>query len=374
MHSYWQKEYLLPQADVTIIGAGLTGLFSAYFLSQKFKDAHIRILERGVVPDGASARNAGFACFGSPSELLDDAEAEGWDATLKRVQDRKSGLNQLVEICGQESIDYRPEDGFEVFTSAQAELFTRCREQLSELNQKVSEVLGFEPYEIAQITDFPFSNIEGVIRIRGEASLNSAKVLQQLLDLVRANGVEMHFNQDVQSYKPVDGGFDLFTAGRQWFSRKLVFATNAFSSDFFKSEDFVPGRGQILLSQPLPHFKLSGSYHIERGYFYLRQVNDRLMLGGGRHLHPEVEKTTSLELNAKIQTALEDLLRRLLPDLELKIEQRWAGIMAFGSDNQKEPILKEMPDGSWLAARLGGMGIAMSSHLARSLSQQIDLS
>ena len=69
---YWEREHLLRSADITIVGAGLVGMSTALALRRLQPEAHIRIVERHPLTDGGSSRNAGFACFGSAGEWLDD--------------------------------------------------------------------------------------------------------------------------------------------------------------------------------------------------------------------------------------------------------------------------------------------------------------
>jgi glycine/D-amino acid oxidase-like deaminating enzyme len=58
-------------------GSGFAGLWSALFLKKKHPEAKVTLLDRGLIPTGASTRNAGFACFGSLTELVHDAETMG---------------------------------------------------------------------------------------------------------------------------------------------------------------------------------------------------------------------------------------------------------------------------------------------------------
>ncbi|MGC4234401.1 MAG: FAD-binding oxidoreductase, partial [Niabella sp.] len=66
--SIWEAETFYAPQDIIIVGAGFTGLWTAFYLKQKYPSKKITIIERGPVPAGASGRNAGFACFGSLTE------------------------------------------------------------------------------------------------------------------------------------------------------------------------------------------------------------------------------------------------------------------------------------------------------------------
>ena len=116
--------------------------------------------------------------------------------------------------------------------------------------------------------------------------------------------------------------------------------------------------------------KIKGTFHFEKGYYYFREVDGRILLGGGRNLDFEGESTTSFELTNNIQEALEEKLREIIiPDVAFNIEQRWSGIMAFGKS--KFPIIKQLSEDVYGGFRLGGMGVALGSKVAKELARLI---
>lgn len=84
--SYWERKMYFSNVDFTIVGAGIVGLHCALKLRAKFPKRSIVVLERGLLPQGASTKNAGFACFGSVSELLDDLKVHSEDQVLELVE------------------------------------------------------------------------------------------------------------------------------------------------------------------------------------------------------------------------------------------------------------------------------------------------
>src|SRR3954463_11249546 len=104
--SVWELESFYAPKDVTIVGAGLAGLWSAYYLKKNNPKLSILVLDKGVIPTGASTRNAGFAGYGSLTELLADARTMGEDRMLELVSLRVEGLQRIKETLRKKDIDY----------------------------------------------------------------------------------------------------------------------------------------------------------------------------------------------------------------------------------------------------------------------------
>src|SRR5687768_13658650 len=114
MVSIWEKETFLADQDVIIAGSGFTGLWSALYLKKKKPDLKITILERGIIPTGASSRNAGFACFGSLTELVADANTLGKEQMLELVEMRYRGLQKIQKYFNRSAIDFDLCGGYEL--------------------------------------------------------------------------------------------------------------------------------------------------------------------------------------------------------------------------------------------------------------------
>src|SRR5215210_7077065 len=104
--SIWEKETFFAQQDIIIVGSGLVGLWSAFYLKKSHPKLKITIVDRGLIPTGASTRNAGFACFGSLSELVWDAQTMGVDKMLELVEMRYKGLERIQKYFGNKEIDF----------------------------------------------------------------------------------------------------------------------------------------------------------------------------------------------------------------------------------------------------------------------------
>ena len=100
--SYWELKHWFDRIDFTIVGSGIVGLTCALELKNQYPYASVLILERGLLPQGASTKNAGFACFGSVSELLEDLKKSSEEEVLEVIKMRIEGLKFLRNLLGDE--------------------------------------------------------------------------------------------------------------------------------------------------------------------------------------------------------------------------------------------------------------------------------
>src|ERR1043165_8455896 len=133
--SFWERSTFFSDMDVVIIGSGIVGLNAALALRKKNKHLRIVVLERGILPSGASSKNAGFACFGSPSELLDDLKKQSEDAVFSLVEKRWKGLLRLRKNLGDKAIDLHNWGGYEVFDSNPR--YNQCSSKLNFPNKHI---------------------------------------------------------------------------------------------------------------------------------------------------------------------------------------------------------------------------------------------
>lgn len=130
--SFWEKESFTCN-DVIVIGGGIIGLSVAISLLESNSKLSVLLLERGVFPSGASTKNAGFACFGSPTEILNDIEINGLDSTIAIVEKRIHGLELLRSRLGESKIGFEQNGGYELLFDS----YTLSKDKLNNLNEKL---------------------------------------------------------------------------------------------------------------------------------------------------------------------------------------------------------------------------------------------
>ena len=379
--SFWEKESFFAPQDIIIVGSGFVGLWSALQLKIKNPSHKITILERGIIPTGASTRNAGFSCFGSPGELIADTDAMGEEAMWQLVEMRYRGLLEIRQHFSAASIDYDACGGYECFTHHSTD-WNDCFTKIDWLNEGLKIITGEENlFKIAdeKIADFGFNGFDHLIENKLEAGLQPGKLVQALLQKVQGMGVQILTGIEVKSFQSHYHGIELETAASsfegdnlKFTAHQLLLCTNAFTQQLFPAIDIIPNRGQVLITNPIQHLKIKGTFHFDKGYYYFRNVGNRLLLGGARNKAFEMENTLELQTTSFIQLALEEFIQRhLLPGTVYTITDKWSGIMAMGSE--KKPIVKSISPSVFCCVRMGGMGVALAPMVAKEVASLMSL-
>lgn len=376
MLSYWEQQSF-TRYDFIVIGSGIVGLSTAIELQQRFKNASVLVLERGLLPTGATTRNAGFACMGSATELLDDLQHRHEADVVALFNQRKTGLEKLRARFGDAAIGYKADGGHELL--GERELY--ALDKLDYLNSLLQPVLGYDAFTHKEehIDRFGFNRqaVKALVQNNSEGGLHSGMLMQSLLKMAGALGVEIKTGAFVDGFEEEEKGVRLTvkspyrTEMLPLLAGKLIICTNAFTRQLLPDVDVAPGRGQVLITDPVPGLKIKGVFHFDQGYYYFRELDGRVLFGGGRNLDFEGETTTDIALNERIQADLEKKLRTIiLPGTSFTVAQRWAGIMAFGE--HKGPIVQAFSDRVYGAFRMGGMGVALGTEVGAQLVSMIE--
>ncbi len=372
MLSFWERKNFIHY-NYIIIGAGITGLSTACAIKEKNPKASVLVLERGLLPTGASTKNAGFACVGSFSEKQSDLELMGEDAFLKLIENRWIGLYLLRKRLGDENIDFQNNGGFELVMKKD----TLQREKLYEMNVMLERIFDnkvfYEKPELVERFGFNKDMVESVLLNPFEGQIDTGKMMQTLLSYANILQVKTITGATVEQVTELADKVEvnvrsinqepfIFTCD------KVAYCTNAFTTQFFPDLDIKPGRGQVMCTSPIEGLPFKGVFSFDEGFYYFRNFENRIIFGGGRNIDVETEQTTTFAFNEKIQQQLEFYLAEMIiPNQHFTIDYRWTGIMAFGE--QKLPILKKITDRQIVGARLNGMGISLGSKIADDLSK-----
>lgn len=374
--SYWES-YLLEDIDYLIVGGGIVGLTCGIALKSKLPKARVVVLERGNWPSGASIKNAGFACFGSVSELLDDAKSHTQDQLIALIRQRAQGLKLLKTIVTPEAMDYQGYGGYEYFLNHQKHLAQECFDALDWANKLAKEALKTTEEVYALVDNvYGFGGVgsRGIFN-KFEGQIHTGRLMEALSVKASSSGVQFIGGVKALSHQAQGNQIIVQTQDHGPIkTKKLLLATNGYTRDYLP--DLVtPARAQVLITEPIDGLKIKGTFHLDQGYYYFRNIDQRILLGGGRNLDFKGETTTLEQTSEKIQGALEAILKEvILPGKKAAISARWSGIMGVGP--QKKPIIKALAPNVYCGIRLGGMGVAIGAEVGQKLadlaSKQLD--
>ena len=367
--SYWEIKNWFTNVDFTIVGSGIVGLHCALELRERFPESKILILEKGILPQGASTKNAGFACFGSLSELIDDLKTHTEEEVIQLVQKRWNGMQLLRKRLGDATLDFKPYGGYELFLQDDDATYSECLQKMPFLNEILKPLFKADVFS-KEVDRFAFANIkEYSIFNPFEAQIDTGNMMQALLKEAISKDILILNQAEVSSYTDKNDSVELVVNDTTFNTKKLLFATNGFASKLTNNE-VKPARAQVLITEPIANLDIKGTFHLDKGYYYFRNFEDRILLGGGRNLDFEGETTTDLSQTEKIQNKLEDLLKNvILPNQEFKIAHRWSGIMGIGA--HKNPIVSQLSNNVYCGVRLGGMGVAIGSLIGKELADLV---
>ena len=377
MFSYWERDYLIPQpCDVAIIGGGFTGLSAGLTLKKYRPSWSVVVLESEASGTLASSRNAGFLCLGSPTELLRDISNYGQPMVEQLLQEKIIGAKILLNYLKKTRSIYCKSHAYEFFSSEFSPP-EGLEERLNELNTMVQNAGGPSPY-FTKIPNAPtgwkptFTRPEWV-RMTWEGQVHPAAAIAQLRLQFQNLGGILSTHHRVEALEVVNSGVCLHSREATFPARQVLVASNAFAAQLIPELSIEAHRAQVLITEPLGKMPFRGNVHFREGYMYCRDVGQRLLIGGGRFLDFQGEKTHQPGITDTIQAYLLSQLARLtgMEESEIEVADRWSGIMGF-TPGRLQPLVELREQGSVaVAAGMNGMGTALGPYLGKKAAEML---
>lgn len=371
--SFWEQDSWL-EADIVIIGGGILGISTALELRERDANCSILVLERGWLPSGASTRNAGFACFAKACEMIEDIKNQGESVAVNLAWKRYEGLQKLRARLTDAEMEYQPFGGYELIRESD----TLDWHEIEHLNVLLKPVFGQQVFRAADdlIKSNGFNGVKKMIYNPLEGQIHSGKMMRRLYELAIKQGIEIRTGVEVQAFEEAVDHCEISLShahnqGAIIKASKLIICSNAFVSRWYPDLNIKPGRGQVLVTQPIDGLAFKGSYHYDAGYYYFRNVgNQQILFGGGRNLAFEKEESYELEINTEIIEHLKQQLTEIIiPGKPIEIAHTWAGIMGF--NEVKVPEVKALSSKIILGFSCNGMGVALASESAADLANRV---
>lgn len=367
MLSFWEKNSFLNY-DIIIVGSGILGLSTACEIKDRYPEKSILVLERGILPTGASTKNAGFLCFGSLTEILADIEIKGEQETLSLVEKRWEGINYLKQRLSENKIGYYSHGGYDLIDTPRSTVIRK----VERVNGLLRQVFDKDVFEIAdsKIKEFGFNTklVSHLIYSPFEAQIDTGEMMITLIKYAQFLGVQLINGAEA---KEISGGKVAVwhsALGEQiiFTAEKVIICANAFMNQILPEPAVKPGRGQVLITNEIEELKFKGIFHYDEGYYYFRNYGNRVIMGGGRNLDFIKEESYDFSFNEVIISDLKNKLdTMILPGVKYEIADKWTGIMGFTEN--KLPEIKTIDSSTIAALSCNGMGIALSGYIAREI-------
>lgn len=275
-------------------------------------------------------------------------------------------MQLLRNRLGDKAIDFKQYGGYELFLKKDTVGYEECLRTMPFVNEVLKPLFSDEVFK-ATTNTFNFNNVQDNLVFNPfEGQIDTGSMMQVLLKEAVNNDILILNNQSVTGYHESQDGVEVALETYSFTTKKLLFATNGFAEKLTEGA-VKPARAQILITEPIPNLTIKGTFHIDRGYYYFRNINDRILFGGARNEDFDGETTTEFGTTKVIQEKLEQMLREvILPSIPFTVAHRWSGIMGMG--DQKFPVVRQLSDHVYCGVRLGGMGIAIGSIVGKELA------
>ncbi|AZZ37926.1 FAD-dependent oxidoreductase [Bdellovibrio sp. qaytius] len=370
--SFWQDFKLntntskLKNYDYVIVGGGIAGLSTAYWLLQKDSNLKIGIVEKNQIAFGASGRNAGFVTCGSTEHFIKLKDQFGLEKAVeiwKFSEDNRKLLQEHIIQDNADKVDFKITGSCTV--AANSERWGYYKEIAKTMRAQNIDVYEVNASDMDR--DYGVTGFEGGIVYAGDGYIHPVKLLGEILKKLN---VYIHENTEVQSVSKSGDVFVIKTDQETLHAAQVVITVNAYlplvNPQF--SQLIVPGRGQILLTKPLPQF-VKGPCYLTKHLCYFRQLpTGELLIGGFRNLSAETEKTHTDETTAIIQNALYDFVKNHFRlGAQAEIARQWSGIMGYSPDGQMIIGSLFVDPGLHYLAGCSGHGMGLSFKAAQTL-------
>lgn len=327
--------------DVCIVGAGFTGLWTAYYLKQAQPSLSVAIVEKEFAGFGASGRNGGWLS-GEFNWRRDKYLATGSrESVVEFERHLRATVDEVIRVCAVERIeaDIRRTDCL-TYACSLAQMQRLHGIYADELAWQVPkdrvEIIGAAE-ALARIR---VPNTKGALVTHGMARVQPAKLVRGLAAVVEAKGVKIYEQTAVTRI----GKGRVSTVCGTVSAQRIVRATEGYTHGIPGNErEWVPLNSAIVVTEPLPealweeigwsgHELLSDASH---NYCYAQRTRDNRVVMGGRGVPYRFGSKTDVrgETQPETVTKLKEILYRMLPQTRgAQLDHAWCGVLGVPRD------------------------------------------
>jgi glycine/D-amino acid oxidase-like deaminating enzyme len=367
------------QVDVAIVGAGYTGLWTAYELRRRDRGLRIALLEAEIAGFGASGRNGGWCSAILPMSLERIADRHGHDAAVRMQRAMQDTVDEIGKITAEEGIDCHFAKGGYLHLATNPAHRARLDAELAEARR-----FGATDEDVRWLDQ---DEAAGRVRVRGGlgglytphcAALHPARLARGLAATVERCGVAIYEQTTVRELAPHRVTTDRGTVRADVVVRATEGYTRTLAGE---RRTLAPIYSLMLATAPQP-----ASFWEEVGWAGRETLNDarqliiygqrtadgRIAFGGrGAPYHFASAIEPQYERRASVHADLRSVLRDLFPALgEVEVTHTWGGPLGVPRDWHCSVGLDRSTGVAWAGGYVGD-GVATTNLAGRTLADLI---
>lgn len=351
---------------MAVVGGGIIGCSTAYWLRRIEPGLRIAVVEAGRLASGASGRNAGFLLQGTSQDYYADVEGYGDDKARRLWHFTRENRDLILTDLDRRTIDAEASGSLTVAGSEKED--KRLQTVVSRMRADGAPVAYLPSGETNR--RLRSKGFYGSLYVPSGAMLNPLRLVRHIAERGGADLLEHHAVErlDLQGQ-----GVILETSLRRIRARQVVLCLNAYLPRLLPElgRYVRPVRAQMLATEQMPSRWLEVPAYSHEGYFYIRQLKGgEVLLGGARHLHEKEEVGHEDATTPALQADLEGYLHEYFPQTKgVKVAQRWSGVMGFSPDGL--PVIGAVPGlpNSFWAAGFTGHGMGYGFRFGRLMAE-----
>ena len=327
--------------DVAIAGAGLTGLWTAYYLATTQPGLRVAVCEAQVAGFGASGRAGGWCAAEFPASLGKLTRMAGRDAAIAMYRAMQATVDEVGRVAAAENIDCHWAKGGTVQLARSATQLERAKAEVAEVRE-----YGFGEDDLVLLTESEARRRVGASSVLGGtytphcAAIHPARLVRGLARVVTERGVKLFERTPVMEITP----HALRTTRGTVTADYVIRATEGYTPalpGFHRA--VVPVYSLMIATEPLPdsawgHIGLDGRPTFGDGRHLIiygqRTADGRLAFGGrGAPYHLGSAVRPSFDRVPVVFAALYQILRELFPQMgDAAITHTWGGPVGIARD------------------------------------------
>lgn len=367
------------EVDTVIVGAGYTGLWTAYYLASAAPDMRIAVIDEQHVGFGASGRNGGWASAIFPLSLGKVAKKSSHQSAVALQRAMNETVDEIQRVLDAHKVnaDFEKSGYLSLIRSdAQMHRAQATVESSSNFLGTDDQWAVLSPGEASAIVDAPHS--QGALYSPHCAVIHPGKLVRGLADVVENLGVTIYEHTPAEN---ISHGA-VRTPGGIIRAANVVVATEGFTPRIPQlRRHLAPLHSLVVATEPLDPQQLSDNGIHKRTAFndmrnmriYAQTTTDNRIVFGGRGApyHFGSKVTADFDQNQAIHRKITETMLEFFPSLEgVQITNRWGGALGVPRDWHPSVSFNQRTGMGWAGSYVGD-GVATSNLAGRILRAQI---